>query len=298
MPAKSIMVATDFSEFGAVALQHGIALAKRNDSRLIVAHAVSLAETEHELNRPSIDVLQECQKQHARVEIFLRAGPVVETLVKICKKEETDLLIVGSHGRTGMERMLLGSIAEQLVRESPCPVLVARPSESPGYYRNLLVPVDFSTRSDLAVPAALRFADANGSLELLHCRRDPAGTAIFVGATASTVKAMEEVKADNAATLEAKAREWIGEFDTGDHKINFLQFESEPIRGIEERMDARDFDLVVVASQGRKGVRRWVLGSVAELVVRRAPCSVLVLREDMQADALGIEEAADMADIS
>jgi len=146
------VVAVDFTEYGDQALSLGLAMLQQGqvsalhlahvlDPRDVIDHPEKRAlETEEEVielaprtmlaRAAALATLDDAERQllkpHARI------GRTVPTLIQICVDYEADLLIVGTHARRGMQRVLLGSVAEALVREAPCPVLIARPTDYQG----------------------------------------------------------------------------------------------------------------------------------------------------------------------
>lgn len=134
-PIRTILVPTDFSKHAAAALDVARTLARDHGARLIVLHvemqyAGTLAMTiDPNAARAALDEIRERVEGpdlKSSVETQLRIGdPVVEILEAI-EKEKPDLVVVGSHGRTGLKRLLLGSVAEAVLRRSSCPVLTVR----------------------------------------------------------------------------------------------------------------------------------------------------------------------------
>jgi nucleotide-binding universal stress UspA family protein len=185
-----------------------------------------------------------------------------------------DLVFTGTHGRTGVGRFLLGSVAERVVRLSSAPVVVTRGEAPRGGYRRILVPTDFSEAADAALEMALRVAHAEAEIVLLHCWSLTTVAPTYVaepsGAVTQSLRTAVAEGADAAAArLIARHR---------DRSIDFVRLESPAAAGIQNHLEnAGPWDLVALGSHGRRGVQRWLLGSVAELTVRHAPCSVLVM---------------------
>lgn len=148
---KVVVVAVDFSACGDDALQMGLAMVERGQvEALHLVHVLdprdvidgpekpALVTEEEVLERAPTVLLARAEAiatlgrvafDGARVHAHARIGRAVPTLIQACIDYEADLLLVGTHARRGMERLLLGSVAEALVREAPCPVLVARPKD-------------------------------------------------------------------------------------------------------------------------------------------------------------------------
>jgi nucleotide-binding universal stress UspA family protein len=184
-----------------------------------------------------------------------------------------DLAVVGTHGRTGLSRVLLGSVAEKVVRHAPCAVLAARHDGEPRPFQHVLCPVDFSDGSRKALDLAAEVIRPGGAgITLLHVVEVPV---TFTG---------ELPDLDFLRELDTRSAEHLGRWAT---QLQARVSVPVTIRSRigwpgAETLTAVDrdptFDLVVMGSHGRTGLRRALLGSVAEKVVRHARCPVLVAR--------------------
>jgi len=136
MNIKRILFPTDFSHTGDAALAFATTLAKESDGRLIIAHvqetplAYGGGEMYYGMPEPSTEevlkMLHEVKPTDASVpvEYRLATGDPAEAIVHLAEEEGADLIVLGSHGRTGLSRLLMGSVAEAIVRKAHCPVLV------------------------------------------------------------------------------------------------------------------------------------------------------------------------------
>lgn len=186
------------------------------------------------------------------------------------------LMVVGTHGRTGLRWFFLGSVAQRVVRLAPVDVLVARREQAGrGGFQSVLVATDFSPASARALDRALELVAPDGHVALVHCHsmwpvalwgEGMAGYQVEVDA------ALEKDLLHRGHEMVAARRR------AGGPTLGFQLTREPPALGIVHLLEARPFDLAVLGSHGRKGFRRAVLGSVAEAVVRRAPCSVLIAR--------------------
>ncbi|HVV83931.1 MAG TPA: universal stress protein [Kofleriaceae bacterium] len=203
---------------------------------------------------------------------FLDGAPWERTCDTIAADPKIDLVVMGTHGRTGFRRIMLGSVAGQVVRHARCSVLTVRGREGTQPYRRILCPVDFSASARRAAELAATLADPKGlGLTLLHAVQLP------VFPMDPTMPAyVAEVEEEAHATLEA----WAAEL----RAKTSLPVEARTVLGSASAqaialLDAElTYDLVAVGSHGRTGLGRVLLGSVAEQLVRHAPCSVLVAR--------------------
>ncbi len=184
---------------------------------------------------------------------------------------EADLVVMGTHGRSGFGRAILGSTAEAVLRRASCPVLTVGSGAVVRDVGPVLVPVAFESGSDTALETAAAFADAWASrLVALHVV-EPFDLPMPYMMTLAALDRTADVAAARS-TLER----WAEAHASGDVTTRVVEGYVAPnITGLAEETDAQ---LIVQASHGRRGVGRWLLGSVAEAVVRTAPCPVLTLR--------------------
>jgi nucleotide-binding universal stress UspA family protein len=204
-------------------------------------------------------------------EVAVSRGAPSAALLKLIEREKPGLVVVGSHGRTGLAHVFLGSVAERIVRYSPAPVLVARtdPVWPPS---KVLVPLDFS-KSDaeiLQFAADLRSA-VPASFDLLHVLsfQETAGVIYpeAVAAWSAGEKSEKEKEAERRLREEAA---WHPHLPAATSVAV-----GAPVSEILDKARRAAADLILIATHGRTGLPRFFLGSVAEQVVRYAPCSVL-----------------------
>jgi nucleotide-binding universal stress UspA family protein len=181
---KNILVATDFSEASKPALDWAEAITEVNEGQLFVLHAVPPephlpvpldplpASADRELTEAKLNfkknVVTPLGSSHH--EEILKRGPVAEAVLDTIKRKKIDLLVLGTHGRTGLKKLVIGSTAEELFRCAPCPVLTVGPSAARiGPIRKVLFATDFGPSSLQALPYAIDLANSTGGeLTLLH----------------------------------------------------------------------------------------------------------------------------------
>jgi nucleotide-binding universal stress UspA family protein len=226
---------------------------------------------------------------HTRIE----RGKPVPTIVEL--SEDYDLLLMGTHGRTGMAHVWLGSVAEKVVQRVRCPVLTTRHPQATGVEDDLrkkrggierlchekarfLVAVDFSDCSRLALKRTIKLADELGAqVEVLHVVELPESVVhrgeswSFPNTGASFVR----LRARGAEEL----AEFVHEFDeTGQRLLRTVRM-GRVHENIISYAKSGSYDLLALGTHGRKGWSHIWLGSIAEQVVRHAPCPVLTVRE-------------------
>lgn len=141
-PIKRILVPVDFSECSDEAMQYATMVARRLKARVYLVHVIQpftygMTETFNLVDHytalkmiagPMLDqARKKLSKQGVSVETDLLSGPAHREILQKARRVDVDLIVIGTHGRTGMEHLLLGSVAEKVVRMSACPVLTVRP---------------------------------------------------------------------------------------------------------------------------------------------------------------------------
>ncbi|HXG53069.1 MAG TPA: universal stress protein [candidate division Zixibacteria bacterium] len=141
-----ILYATDYSKASERALEHAIALAGRNGAELLVVHVIEpvpahmpgedfggaelyarLAESARREAEASMDrLMQRLRRSRVRAKSLLLKGVAYDQIIKAAKSRNADMIVIGTHGRTGLSRLFLGSVAARVVAAAPCPVLTVR----------------------------------------------------------------------------------------------------------------------------------------------------------------------------
>jgi nucleotide-binding universal stress UspA family protein len=211
-----------------------------------------------------------------RVGSKLSNGTPWQQIVDVAEREAFDLIVIGTHGRTGVARILVGSVAEAVVRHAPCPVLTTRPEGIARPFEHVLCPIDFSGASRAAMHLAAELVRPGGAgITLLHVLELPA---IY-----STDQRATEPYRELAANATRRLDEWAAELRTKttvpvDHRTRVGRPGTHVLAALD---DDHSFDLIVMGSHGRTGIARIALGSVAEKTVRHARCPVVVARRSL-----------------
>ena len=311
MNPRKLLVGIDFSPLSEVALAHAMRIAARHQAEVILAHAGTLVDPAETALAPESAALAEYRRilddhqadSRARLTALardvtargLRASELLldgfadSALVDGAEKVDADLVVLGTHGRTGLERLLLGGVAERVVRLCRRHVLVTRklPDGQEGF-RRVLVATDFTPLAERALDAALALVEPGGTVELVHAWHLPAFSGSLVPSPMSDA-ALEPVKTSVEQGAREKLDALLAARAAGASAAQVVTQASiinePPSRAIAARAEEGGPDLVVMGGHGRRGLRRWILGSVAEATVRHAPCSVLVIHEPPPAEA-------------
>ena len=200
-------------------------------------------------------------------EVFVDEGSAYAEIVKRSEIWGADLIVVGSHGHSGLARWL-GGVAERVVRHASCDVLVARAAQAQG---PVLAATDLSDLSRSALTAGLAEATRRGvALEVVHA----------VGFLDLEILYLAEIgAATTTATAIDPARDQLVTFaqQTG-VDANCKVLDGSAASAVIHEAEAVGAELIVVGSHGKTGLKRFLIGNIAEKIVRNAPCSVLVAR--------------------
>ncbi|EJN58734.1 universal stress protein [Halogranum rubrum] len=286
-----ILLPTDGSEWSVAAARHAFALARLDGGTIHVLSVVDVRHFEEELvgtdRREGMSIAE--QSAHAavdhvqtlaeeagcRVRTSVRQGMPHTTIVDYAASHDVDLVVMGTHGRTGLQRFLLGSVAERVLRAASAPVLTVHldgETETPSY-DDVLVPTDGSEGSTAALEHALVLAAATGGR--VHVVSVVDSRALSGGFESGP--ALPSIRTH----LEAYARESVETFRNRatDAGVDSTGTVAVGLPADEIRAFAEDnADLVVMGTHGRTGLERVIFGSVTERVVRTTAVPVLTVR--------------------
>jgi len=286
-----ILHPTDLSEGAQRAFAYAASLAHLHDAELHMLNVVGRHQYNFEELRAGYplkaDILNTWM-QDAGINQFTAAdlaivqvqeeGAVPGTNILSYAEENTaDLIVMGTHGRRGVDRMLLGSVAEEVVRQAPCPVCTVRnaletaPADS---VQRVMVPIDFSEASTRALEYAHELALTYGSEIVVMHAIEEVVLPMAYGMAPKQVDA-EAVRPN----VEAALANLLDEYVEIEHARAEIRVGYPPQEILDTITDA-SIDWVVMGTHGRQGLNRLLMGSVTERIVRHAPCPVLTVQED------------------
>ena len=295
---KKILFPTDFTLCAHQALEHALHLAKDYHAELHMLHAVVLhglfhdspsyrfadiEEVERHLEAAAGEHMQLALDEKAVNSIVVKkvkkrglsAAPVI---VEYARDQEIDVVVLGTHGHRGLGHLVLGSVAEEVVRSAPCPVLTIRElkkSKPIEDVEKILVPVDFSSYSKRAISYARELAASyDARLQLLHVVEQAVYPSFYALDRENFRNLLNEVEDVAIENLRRIFKESAGPRVSAE----FHLIEGLAATDITDFADRNDTDLIVIATHGLTGIKRLFLGSVAEKVVRRATCPVFVVK--------------------
>jgi len=293
---KQIICPVDLSDSSVRAFAHAAAIAQWYDAQLTVLHVVPTFEPiqmRGDLGdpvrvitpMPREQVLEEMSRTLNLAAVSPRATPIAEagdpqsTIIDQAISKKADLIVMGTHGRRGFKRLLLGSVTEAVLREAPCPVLTvpqapASVSEAVTFKR-ILCPIDFSPSALQALGFALDLArQADGRVTLLHvvewlAEEEPRASTHF--SVPEYRRYMVEDAQERLRNLVAdESRTWV--------EIDDLVVFGRAHREILRSAETKPADLIVMGAQGRGGIGLALFGSTTQQVLRGAICPVLTVR--------------------
>lgn len=304
-----VLHATDFSDSARSALRYAVSLAQKQEAELHVLHVItdlgvdpirgafeSGVDEEAYYERLEADakeqmeaVVAEAEAAGVSVTPVIRRNPEPEKAIcDYADEQDAGVVAMGTHGRRALSRVMLGSVAESVVRQAPCSVLTVREGETPDEIdiEQILTPIDLSEYSAPLIRTADDVAETfEAVLDILHVVEPLPFPVPLVGgftlndlAVEPTQRAEEHVDAcvERAGDLSSSYRLHVEE---GHAAMTIL-----------DTAEELDTDLICIASHGISGVTRMLVGSVTARVVRRSACPVLTLRVEPEARD-GEEEA-------
>lgn len=292
---NQILVARDFSPSSDRAMDYAMDLARRTGAEV---HMMTVRVRQRDpLEAPKIsdEPIDELQERFAERNLALlrergydveqwqirhhveRGDAAAPVLLDFATRKEMDVVVMGTRGQRGIRRMMAGSVAEEVVREAPCPVMTVRVNEEanpaqPDVQR-ILVPIDFSD----PCRNAYRYAGNVAALyevpvRLVHVVEEPSVPEVYDVTPAQIATREVQTRAERAL------EEWASELRDEGHEISTVVHRGDPEDAI-PRAASRPDDLIVMATRGLSGLQRLVMGSVARGVVRSAPCPVITVRQ-------------------
>jgi nucleotide-binding universal stress UspA family protein len=296
---QNIVVPIDFSKMSGQAIQAAKRLARRFRASIHLAHVrhvnyaadfvtpappvVPFMPSEQNGEQAALKELQKLAGESGLSSAnchVLGGAPAFDEICRLAKTIPADLIVMPTHGRTGLKHVFLGSTAERIVQHSPCPILVTRgdalqPNNGSRLrIKTILVPVDFSNCSREGLRYAIDFANEFGAkLTLLHATYlgyvySSEGTALYDIAGLQTAARKK---------AEHRMRELVRSINLRGVKLETVFTEGSPVLDICAFVKDHDVDLIITSTHGLTGFKHVLIGSIAEQVVRHAPCSVVVV---------------------
>ncbi len=293
-----ILYPTDFSKCASHALPHTLHLAERYGAELHLLHALVLHEADPgnaAFQLPNLDELYQTIEEQARRQMDrtiegherltvkrtqVRGISAAGAILDYTTENDIDLIVMGTHGRRGLRRLLLGSVAEEVVRLAPCPVLTVPERElraglAADSVQRIVVPIDFSAHARLALTYANDLAEVyKASLSVLHIVDEVVYPDFYPPVIPSGGSITEELREQSLTRMKSIMAEIEGAEGRSDLFVRTGRAAPE----ISDFALEQGADLIVIASHGLTGISHMLLGSVTEQVIRRVGCPVFTVK--------------------
>ena len=289
---KLILCPIDFSEFSARAYRHALSLAEHYRARLVVQHVVELWQYPCADFAASVKLYDDfceslCEKGKKRLQEFVNnnahdgiqaelvvqnGSDALESILSLAQAREADVIVMGTHGRRGYDRLMLGSVTDRVMRRAPCPVLAVccPPSDTVAagaegdihHLSRILFCVDFSENSERALEYAMFVTtEYDGELTLLHVLEEGDSPAKTEEAMATATEQLDKlIPQERRQTLKIKTAVRVGS----------------PYRQIVQFALETQIELIVMGVRGRGALDLAVFGSTTYRVIQLGSCPVLV----------------------
>jgi nucleotide-binding universal stress UspA family protein len=303
----NILAAQDFSDCSEQSLRAAIQLARESGARLHVVYAhvlhddpftPTVAQDHMEQVRAALDegvALAAGTSEPIDVRnVVLRDVSAASAIVHYAEDNQIDLIVLGTHGRRGLRRLVLGSVAEEVVRTVRCAVLTVHPGDRTEIMEadgeaEILLPLDFSSSSMAAVPLARELAAQKRTrLRVLHVVEETIYPAFYNAGAFSLYDAQPDIEVHAMAHLREAYSRTAGPVVP----VAFEVSVGHPAAEITRRAEETGAGMIVMATHGLGGMAHLFMGSVAERVVRSARVPVLSVRGDGTIPAEKAEIAA------
>jgi nucleotide-binding universal stress UspA family protein len=301
---RRVLCPVDFSECSRHALTHAVAIGKWYESAVTMFYACAPVpisayatvapmmpsslvggENLNDVRKAMEDLATTLETANLPLEIAIGEGQAAKAIVARAADDKSDLIVMGTHGRSGFERLMLGSVTERVLRRAGCPVLTVPPRAgdytpgAPVVFKRIVCAVDFSACSLRALDYAISVAkEANATLTVVHVI-EPLPEMPYPGQEAMLpfnivqdyIKAAEEQgKELLAKAIPADTRTYC--------RVETVQRLGKPYREILSLAETEAADLIVIGVHGRTAADLLFFGSTTQHVVREAACPVLTIR--------------------
>jgi nucleotide-binding universal stress UspA family protein len=300
----TIVVALDGTQRSEQAVSYGVILARALNGTLDLIHV--LEEPIFFDLMPSLIMPDRGKAEHylrgvaaglpedVPVNTYVVRGNPVDELLRLTANAPNTLLVLATRGHGTTKRVVLGSVADKVVRGATVPVLLVRAADAqPATFRSIVVPLDGSPLAEQALPIAAELARASGAAVRLVRVADVYVVAPYAGLALSA----KDIMSRFASELRQDARDYLDRVAStvradGLHVVWEVR-DGQPAQEIVRMAEGTGSDLIVIASHGRGGIRRWAFGSVADEVLHLTTTPVLLIpAKAMAADLSEQREAA------
>lgn len=288
---KHILVPLDGSELAERVLQPAVELASALSAKLTllrVSPQLTLLTVDPqvytEMSRMGVDRvhaylrdMRSALPNDIHINLVCEYGSAADAIVQYAEAHAVDLIVMSSHGRSGLSRWVYGSVSEKVLHQSPCAIVIMRSKTERELfqYNQLLVPLDGSELAESALPVAVALAQIlDAKLHLLRVT-EPAHVVFETVSMHQVFNEIETAEREEAVGyLKAKAADLPELEITTAVQPSF----GSAANAIIDYVADQQIDLIVMSSHGRSGLSRWVYGSIAEKVLQGSCCATMIIR--------------------
>lgn len=283
-----ILLPTDGSQFSEGAVREAIKLAKKCSSSLMVLSVLD-ANPEFEVLAPQIveriekETRENLEAVHTRARkegvdcktVVRKGGETYKEIVEEASLNKSSMIVMGRRGRTGLTRLMMGSVTARVIGHAPCNVLVV-PQAAKLEFNSIVVATDGSKYSDAAASEAIGLAKRNGSvLTVVSVVPSEMATPTDINFTVNqreliAEKEMQAAEKNAKMVKEAAQKEGVN--------VRAFVMSGKPAEAIVQAAQEKKADLIVLGIHGRTGVEKLLMGSVAERVIVLSPFAVLAVK--------------------
>jgi len=298
---KRVIAAVDFSDTANTAVAQAVAACRQTGAELVLLYAANLAGAQpdaYEVSQGKLEpfrelLVEEIGRARGQLEEWATRlsdegvkasarvvdGPPDRAVRTVVDDGGGELVVIGTHGRVGYERIFLGSVAERIVKSCPVDVLIARAPIREAGFERVLAATDFSPEADRALDRGVELSAETAEVHLVHAWRIAGVVGDFIGriTQSSTYAHVAEAVIDSAET---HGRTRAQKFSDSGRNVSFTSYGGSATGVIHDRLDAADppYDLVCVGSHAPDQDDGGLASSVAQGIARFATCSVLIAR--------------------
>ncbi len=305
MTLENVLIPTDFSACADNALNHALEVADRFGARLHILHVVNeldpdwygITDAQERAVKLRDQIKTEARERlenmlpeeghdlEATVSLQL-SFDVADTIHEYVEEREIDLVIMGTHGRQGLDRLMLGNVADKIIRHAPCPVMTVRErvpwteGDEDLLFEDILAPIDFSEHSREALRVSKLFANQyQARLHLLFVAEER-NVPLFSDTGLPGVGVVE-MDPEIVAQADDALQQLDENIEGPDVQSAYHVREGNVSKDVVDFAETHGVGLIVMATRGLTGVSRFLLGSNTERIVRVAPCPVLTIPTQM-----------------
>jgi nucleotide-binding universal stress UspA family protein len=296
---RRILCPIDFSDASRHALEHAVVIAGWYRSRIVALHvghpmillsplvlftdppgAILPTEPDRQQLRQQLrEWLVPAEKAGLETEALFDEGNSVTRILERARSLPADLIVMGTHGRGGFERLILGSVTERILRKAKCPVLTVPPpatASSKLPFKQMLCPIDFSEPSISALQFAFSIAqESDARLTIQHVFEWSSDDQAIAKRSFELSEFRRQWEAETRQRLEGLISDDVRRWCAPEPKLSL----GKPYRQILALAEAEHIDLIVMGVHGRNALDLLLFGSTTNHVVQRASCPVLTLKK-------------------